>query len=93
VNEKPPKPKVSYRDAAKRSRVFRSGGSLAVRLPKEFNLEETDVTVSRVNDCIMIKPISNSNNVDAWWNSWTAMPDFMADGRNQPAMQQRDLTW
>lgn len=86
---------VDYREALRedrkaRSKTFRTGGSTAVRIPKEFNLEESEVMISRVADGVLITPVSPAMTVSEWWDTWEAMPDFMADGRNQPAPQERN---
>ena len=82
--------KISYKKAL-RSRTFRTGGSTAVRLPKDFGFEDTDVMVSKVAEGILIRPAPPVRDVATWWADWDAMPDFMAEGRAQPAMQARDF--
>jgi antitoxin VapB len=87
---------VDYREAMRparksRSKTFRNGGSTAVRIPKEFNLGESEVMISRVAEGILIKPVPPALSVSEWWDTWEAMPDFMADGRHQPAAQVRDF--
>ncbi len=72
-----------------RSRTFRNGGSTAVRIPKEFQLEESEVMISRVAEGILISPVTRPATVSEWWDSWEAMPDFMSEGRQQPAAQDR----
>jgi virulence-associated protein VagC len=79
-----------YRTSA-RSKVFRSGGSLALRLPKDFQPEDDEVMITRVKEGLLISPIAAVSAVADWWDGWPADPDFMADGRQQPAMQDRDL--
>ncbi|MDW7712482.1 MAG: type II toxin-antitoxin system VapB family antitoxin [Deferrisomatales bacterium] len=39
------------------TRVFQSGNSQAVRLPKEFRFEEDEVVIKRVGDAVMLFPI------------------------------------
>lgn len=86
---------VDYREILReerkaRAKTFRTGGSTAVRIPKEFNLEESEVMISRVAEGLLISPVSPAMTVAEWWDTWEAMPDFMADGRNQPAPQERN---
>jgi antitoxin VapB len=76
-----------------KTKTFRTGGSTAVRIPKGFQLEESEVMITRVAEGILISPATGPLTVADWWDSWEAMPDFMADGRHQPAMQTRDLAW
>lgn len=39
------------------TRVFQSGNSQAVRLPKEFRFEGEEVVIKRVGDAVMLFPI------------------------------------
>lgn len=96
MSEAIPKQTVNYRDALKadskaRSKTFRNGGSTAIRIPKEFNLEESEVMISRVAEGILISPVVMPATISEWWGTWEAMPDFMADGRQQPAVQERNF--
>ena len=93
-----PKKPLNYRDALReerkaRSKTFRNGGSTAVRIPKEFNLEASEVTISETPAGILITPVAPPVSVEAWWGSWDAMPDFMEGGRNQPAAQVRNFDY
>ena len=38
------------------AKVFRSGNSQAVRLPKEFQLNVSEVEISRKGDAIILRP-------------------------------------
>ena len=96
MKDKPVKLPIDYCKTLKaerraRTKTFRTGGSTAVRIPKEYQLEESEVMISRVAEGILISPVIAPRIVAHWWDSWDAMPDFMAEGRNQPAMQVRDF--
>ena len=73
----------------KTAKIFRSGNSQAVRLPKEFRLEGTEVEIQKRGDALILRPKRKS---------WTPLleslnkftSDFMEDGRNQPRLQPRD---
>lgn len=39
------------------TRVFQSGNSQAVRLPKEFRFHDEEVVIKRVGDAVMLFPI------------------------------------
>lgn len=39
------------------TRVFQSGNSQAVRLPKEFRFQEEEVVIKKVGDAVMLFPI------------------------------------
>jgi antitoxin VapB len=71
------------------TKVFKSGNSQAVRIPKEFQLVSDEVEIRRCGDSLVLKPKTNS------WapllDSLTKFADdFMADGRRQPDVQKRD---
>jgi antitoxin VapB len=69
------------------ARVFKSGNSQAVRLPKEFRIEGDRVYIKRDGDAIVLLPCEKS-----WQGLLEAIEmfsdDFMED-RNQPEQQQR----
>ena len=81
------------------AKVFRSGNSQAVRLPKEFRFSVGQVEVSREGDAIILRPHPESGR---GWSSLRAAlergvsNDFMADGRERPEEQDRadlDMTF
>ena len=80
-----------YLQEGRPAKVFRTGGSAAVRIPKDFNLEDDDLMITKVNDGMLITKAPKVVSVATWWASWGADPTFMADGRKQPAMQVRDF--
>ena len=89
---RPEKPKSnSYLNVARRAKIFQNGGSSAVRIPKDFQLEDDDLMITKVSEGILISPVPKRLSVAKWWMSWDADPGFMADGRQQPAMQARDF--
>lgn len=71
-----------------KAKVFWSGRSQAVRLPKDYRIEADEVRISRRGDAIILEPIPKD------W-SWldaivgTMSEDFLKEGREQPAMQER----
>ena len=72
------------------AKLFRSGRSQAVRLPKEFRFDGNEVYVSRMGAAVVLMPHAH-----AWEVLFEACegfsPDFMAD-REQPAAQERDFS-
>ena len=71
------------------ARVFQSGNSQAVRLPKEFRLSSDRVEIFRQGDDIVLRerPVSAGVIIDAL----VGMPDdFMADGRSDTPPQKRE---
>ena len=71
------------------ARVFQSGNSQAVRLPKEFRLNVEQVEIFRRGDEIVLRaaPIDASGIFDALVS---LAADFMADGRDDPPPQERE---
>ncbi len=74
------------------AKVFRSGNSQAVRLPKEFRFDVEEVEVSREGDAVILRP---RRGVSTRWASLRAAvdrgfsADFMDQGRQQPDNQRR----
>ncbi len=44
-------------DRAQRTKVFWSGNSQAVRLPKEFRVDSDEVVIRREGDLIVLEPV------------------------------------
>jgi antitoxin VapB len=70
------------------ARVFRSGNSQAVRIPKEFQLEATEVEIQKRGEALVLRPKRRS-----WAGLLDSLSkfssDFMESGRNQPGAQRR----
>jgi len=71
------------------AKIFQNGRSQAIRLPKAFRLSGTEVKISRDGNRIILEPLEQS------WSDWLLAieqfsDDFMAQGRDQPAMQERE---
>ncbi len=74
------------------AKVFRSGNSQAVRLPKDFQFNVEEVEISREGNAVILRP--RQDNSTPWASLRAAMDrgfsaDFMADGRQQPDSQNR----
>jgi antitoxin VapB len=64
--------------------LFVHGRSQAVRLPKEFRFEGSEVRVSKVGDKVILEPIKNKEPID-FDNFWAELDalgakDFLPDG-------------
>ena len=71
------------------AKLFLSGRSQAVRLPKEFRFEGTEVYVARMGSAVVLMPPHHT--WDVLFEACEGFsPDFMAD-REQPKNQERDL--
>ncbi|MFO0774296.1 MAG: type II toxin-antitoxin system VapB family antitoxin [Nitrospiraceae bacterium] len=74
--------------ANKTTKLFFSGNSQAVRIPREFQMEGEEVEIERRGNTLVIKPKKKSwGNLAASLRRFT--PDFMAEGRNQAPAQKR----
>ena len=72
------------------AKLFQNGSSQAVRLPKAFRLPGDEVKIFKQGNQVVLEPMENT--WDALFESLNEFPeDFMKDGRNQPAMQERDF--
>lgn len=77
-----------YKEPMKTAKVFKSGNSQAVRIPKEFHLEDAEVEIRKQGESLILRPKKKS---------WAALieslnkftDDFMAEGRHQPPTQRR----
>jgi len=70
------------------SKVFTSGNSQAVRIPKEYQVQDSELFIQRVGTTMILFPKSNP------WESFVESlgeftEDFLAEGRNQPGQQER----
>jgi antitoxin VapB len=67
------------------AKIFKHGRSQAVRLPKEFRFEGTEVRVTRVGERVILEPMEASAMP---WQLIDETGDrtFMPDGREQPAL-------
>lgn len=73
----------------KTAKIFRSGNSQAVRIPKEFQMAGDEVEILKKGNSLILRPKKKS---------WTSLveslekftEDFMANGRRQPRIQKRN---
>ena len=68
------------------AKLFMHGRSQAVRLPKEFRFEGTEVRVSKVGDKVILEPVEKKPFDAVAWRAlleeYRDIP-FMEDGRDQ----------
>ncbi|MBX2865841.1 MAG: AbrB/MazE/SpoVT family DNA-binding domain-containing protein [Leptolyngbyaceae cyanobacterium MAG.088] len=74
-----------------RTRVFQSGNSQAVRIPRELQFERLDIDyeIERQGDMLMIRPVGPPL-LDAMERFAAFSADFMAAGRPDQGTQQRE---
>ena len=62
------------------AKVFISGRSQAVRIPREFRFDSDEVFINRVGDAVILTPISRAQ--DVYRNGISSFSaDFLAEGR------------
>ena len=62
-----------------RAKLFMHGGSQAVRLPKAFRLEGSEVTVRREGDKVILEPIPKHPQTPEQWKAFWAAIDNACD--------------
>ncbi len=72
------------------AKIFENGRSQAVRLPKECRFQGDEVVVNKVGDIVILMPKENK------WSGFLSSleffsDDFMSNGREQPALQEREI--
>ena len=70
------------------TRPFMSGRSQAIRIPKDYRLEDTDLVINQVGDSLVITPKSSLK--EAFFDGISMLPDdFLSDGRPDEAANER----
>ncbi len=71
-----------------KAKIFKHGRSQAVRLPKEFRLPGKEVRVRRVGNAVLLEPLDQPFDLDAWWAKLDEYgAEFLPEGRpEQPPM-------
>ena len=70
------------------AKLFKNGQSQAVRLPKEFRFEGTQVFIKRVGNAVLLLPKQ-----DSWqllFDSLNQFSDDFMESREQPQQQNRE---
>jgi antitoxin VapB len=71
------------------AKIFKSGNSQAVRLPKDFQFNVSEVQIFRRGDEVVLK--ERSRNLERIFELLTGLSDdFMENGREQPPVQHRE---
>jgi antitoxin VapB len=72
----------------KTAKLFKNGGSQAVRLPKEFRFEGESVFIKKVGEAVVLMPEQ-----DSWQILFDSLEQFSDDfmtSRDQPEPQARE---
>ena len=71
------------------AKIFKSGNSQAVRLPKEFQFDVTEVQIFRRGEEVVLK--KRPRDMGRVFELLTELSDdFLENGREQPALQERE---
>ncbi len=73
-----------------RTKVFQSGNSQAIRIPKELRLDCDEVEIEKVGDELVIKKIDGSDKWDKAFESLKALKGIELDISDMP-LQERDI--
>ena len=75
-----------------RARVFKSDHSLAVHIPKELAIFETnqDVEIEKIGDTLVLRPVVKRKLTGLAEAFAMFTPDFMAEGREFHEQKERD---
>ena len=81
------------------TKVFISGNSQAVRIPKEYKVDCPEMEIRKVGSSIILTPLDNGteNSRESRLSALQRIAsmvsdDFMADGRNQPMLNVQEKT-
>jgi antitoxin VapB len=74
------------------TRVFKSGNSLAVRIPKELAIVEVsqEVEIERVGNTLVVRPLAQKSLAGVGAIFAMFSPEFMATGREVHEERERD---
>ena len=78
------------------TKAFKSGNSLAVRIPKDLAIFEPsqDVIIERKGDTLVLRAVERKSLADVMDIFAQFSPDFMADGRGPEGWQdQKERDW
>jgi antitoxin VapB len=76
-----------------RAKVFKHGGSQAVRLPKEFRFEVEEVEARREGDAVILRPRKRGG-PDLWKRiDAIGSEEDHLEYSSQPVLQERDFDW
>ncbi len=86
---------VPFEGPSVRAKLFQHGGSQAVRLPKAFRFEGSEVSVRREGDAVILERVKTDRpptreEMDAFWAKVDSFGDADFPDRDQPT-QERDF--
>jgi virulence-associated protein VagC len=76
---------------ASRARLFWSGGSQAVRLPKAMRLPGTEVIVRRRGAEVILEPLPDNDDWEGFWDRLVPLARPIRRGKTRPAERRAPL--
>ena len=73
----------------KTAKIFRSGNSQAVRIPKEFQLDGDEVEIQKKGNSLVFEPKKRNHGHHLVESLDKFTEDFMSNGRKQLPIQKR----
>lgn len=77
-------------DNPMRAKVFWSGRSQAVRLPKAFRFSSNEVSIRRDGDAVVLEPLEKRRWPDGYWKSFGPLGDDFTAPEPLPSSSHRD---
>ncbi|MDR1505970.1 MAG: type II toxin-antitoxin system VapB family antitoxin [Treponema sp.] len=72
------------------TKVFKSGNSQAIRIPKEYQVDVEELIINKIGNTIVL--FSQNDPWELFKKSLTEFTeDYFIEGRNQPEIQKRRL--
>jgi antitoxin VapB len=76
------------------AKLFKTGRSQAVRLPKEFRFEGKEVRIRRAMGGVLLEPVEEErkpwSSLEELYEQFEEADPIFPEGREQPEMQERD---
>ena len=73
------------------AKIFMTGRSQAVRIPKKYRFNTDEVEIRRQDNSIILSPISDRKAALQAFLEMPAFPDFQIDREDMQKIQERDL--
>jgi virulence-associated protein VagC len=73
------------------SRVFWSGGSQAVRLPKAMRLRAAEVTIERRGKALLIVPVEDADGWGGFWDRLLTVKASVRRHKTRPVERRKPL--
>ena len=72
------------------AKIFKTGRSQAVRLPKHYRFSGSEVAIRKEGDCVILSPVSKKSALEAFL-ALPCCPDFSIERDTVQQVQTREL--